>query len=281
MRAALERIYDILFALKEYALLSLLVIISLVLLSLNDNAQVKSIRSVATVVLGLGQDQLSFISGYFGLRRENELLRRVNIELADQANQLREAKLENLRLRQMVGLKDQSRYPLIAAKVVGKNLTLMRNTLTLDKGTSDGVRDHMPIVNEAGLVGVVVASNEYYSVANIILNVDFRASAKIQRTRVDGILAWDGKSLLLKNIAKTLDVSVGDVVITSEYSSTYPAGIRVGIVSSVHEQAGTLFKTVSIAASVDFVKLEEVFVVTQTPDSLRLELEQKASRTLK
>ncbi|MBI3005896.1 MAG: rod shape-determining protein MreC [Ignavibacteriales bacterium] len=277
----MERIYDILFALKEYALLSLLVIISLVLLSLNDNAQVKSIRSVATVVLGLGQDQLSFISGYFGLRRENELLRRVNIELADQANQLREAKLENLRLRQMVGLKDQSRYPLIAAKVVGKNLTLMRNTLTLDKGTSDGVRDHMPIVNEAGLVGVVVASNEYYSVANIILNVDFRASAKIQRTRVDGILAWDGKSLLLKNIAKTLDVSVGDVVITSEYSSTYPAGIRVGIVSSVHEQAGTLFKTVSIAPSVDFVKLEEVFVVTQTPDSLRLELEQKASRTLK
>src|SRR3989304_3217292 len=111
----LQRIYDILFALKEYVILSFLIIVSLVLLTLNDNAQVKSIRSIATVVLGVGQDQLSFISSYFGLRRENELLRKVNVELADQANQLREAKLENVRLRQMVGLKDQSRYNLIAA----------------------------------------------------------------------------------------------------------------------------------------------------------------------
>ncbi len=273
--------YDVLFGLKEYALLSFLVVLSLVLLTLNDNAQVKSIRSIATVILGVGQDQLSFVSSYFGLRRENELLRRVNIELADQANQIREAKLENVRLRQMIGLKDQSQYPLIAAKVIGKNLSLMRNTITLDKGTADGVRDHMPVVNESGLVGMIVASNEYYSVANIILNIDFRASAKVQRTRVDGILSWDGKSLMLKNIAKTLDVKIGDVVITSEYSSTYPPGIRVGIINDVQEQSGTLFKTVTIMPSVDFVKLEELFVVTQTPDSLRLELEQRALKLFK
>ncbi|MBI4428699.1 MAG: rod shape-determining protein MreC [Ignavibacteriales bacterium] len=281
MREALERIYDLLFGLKEYAILTFLIIVSLVLLSLNDNSQVKNIRSVATVVFGVGQDQLSFITRYFSLWRENELLRRVNIELADQANQLREAKLENLRLRQMVGLKEQSQYPLVGAKVIGKNLTLMRNTITLDKGKSDGVQEHMPVVSEAGLVGVVVAASDHYAVANIILNVDFRASAKIQRSRVDGILAWDGKTLLLKNIAKTLDVNVGDVVITSEYSSTYPPGIRVGIVSNVREQAGTLFKTVLIVPSVDFVKMEEIFVVTQTPDAERLELEQKAFRMLK
>ena len=281
MRATLERVYNILFALKEYVILSFLIIVSLVLLTLNDNAQIKSIRSIATVILGVGQDQLSFISSYFGLKRENELLRRVNIELADQANQLREAKLENLRLRQMVGLKEQSQYNLIGAKVVGKNLTLLRNTVTVDKGKSDGVQEHMPVVNEAGLVGVVVAADEHYSVANIIMNVDFRASAKVQRTRVDGILAWDGRALMLKNIAKTLDVNVGDVVITSEFSSTYPSGIRVGIVSSVKEQAGTLFKTVVIVPSVDFVKLEEIFVVTQTPDSERLDLEQQTQKLLK
>ena len=281
MRATLERLVDIFFALKEYFILSLLVIVSLVLLTLNDNTQIKSIRSIATVALGVAQDQLSFISSYFSLRRENELLRKVNIELADQANQLREAKLENLRLRQMSGLKEQSLFPLIGAKVVGKNLTLMRNTITLDRGTSDGVQERMPVVNEAGLVGMVVAASEHFSVVNILLNVDFRASAKIQRTRVDGILAWDGRVLMLKNIAKTLNVNTGDVVITSDYSSTYPPGIRVGLVSDVKEQAGTLFKTVVIAPSVDFVKLEEVFVTTQTPNSERLELEQRAQRPLK
>lgn len=277
----LERIYDILFALKEYVILSFLIIVSLVLLTLNDNAQLKSVRSLATVILGVSQDQLSSISSYFGLMRENEILRRVNIELADQANQLREAKLENLRLRQMIGLKEQSQYDLIAAKVVGKDLTLLRNTITLDKGTSDGVQEHMPVVNEAGLVGVVVAADKHYSVVNIIMNVDFRASAKVQRTRVDGILAWDGRALVLKNIAKTLDVKAGDAVITSEYSSTYPPGIRVGIVSDVKEQPGTLFKTVVIVPGVDFVKLEEIFVMMHTPDAERLELEQRAQRMLK
>lgn len=272
----LQRIYDILFALREYVLLSVLLIVSLVLLSLNDNVQIKSIRSFTTVVLGVGQDQLSFISNYFGLKRENELLRRVNIELADQANQLREAKLENLRFRQMVGLRERSQYSLVAAKVIGKNLTLLRNTLTLDLGAVDSVREQMPVVSEAGLVGVVVAVSDHYSVINIVPNVDFRASVKVQRSRVDGILAWDGKTLRLKNVAKTLDVKSGDVLITSEYSSMFPQGIRVGIVSEVTEQEGTLFKSVTIAPAVDFVKLEEVFVVLATPNAERLELDQRA-----
>jgi rod shape-determining protein MreC len=272
----LQRVYDILFALREYVLLSVLLIVSLVLLSLNDNIQIKSIRSFATVVLGVGQDQLSFVSNYFGLKRENELLRRVNIELADQANQLREAKLENLRLRQMTGLRERSQYNLVAAKVIGKNLTLLRNTLTVGLGAVDSVREQMPVVSEAGLVGVVVAVSDHYSVINIVPNVDFRASVKVQRSRVDGILAWDGKALTLKNIAKTLDVKSGDVLITSEYSSMFPPGIRVGIVSEVTEQAGTLFKSVTIAPAVDFVKLEEVFVVLATPNAERLQVEQRA-----
>ncbi|MBF8247433.1 MAG: mreC [Bacteroidetes bacterium] len=274
----LQRVYDILFAFREYVLLSVLLIVSLVLLSLNDNSQMKSIRSFATVVLGVGQDQLSFISNYFGLKRENELLRRVNIELADQANQLREAKLENLRLRQMVGLREQSQYSIVAAKVIGKNLTLLRNTLTLDLGAVDSVREQMPVVSEAGLVGVVVAVSDRYSVVNIVPNVDFRASVKVQRSRVDGILAWDGRALTLKNVAKTLDVKSGDVLITSEYSSMFPPGIRVGIVSEVTEQEGTLFKSVTIAPAVDFVKLEEVFVVLAMPSAERLELDQRAQR---
>jgi len=112
----------------------------------------------------------------------------------------------------------------------------------------------------------------------ILLNTDFRASAKIQRSRVDGILAWDGRSLLLNNVAKTLDVKVGDVVITSEYSSTYPPNIRIGVVNEVQEQEGTLFKKVFVFPGVDFVKLEEVFVMTYAPDRERLALEQPATR---
>jgi len=75
----------------------------------------------------------------------------------------------------------------------------------------------------------------------MIVNVDFRASTKIQRSRVDGIIAWDGKTLLLKNVAKTQDVREGDAIITSEYSNAFPPGIKVGIVSSISEIPNSLF----------------------------------------
>jgi rod shape-determining protein MreC len=269
-----KRIYDILLLFKEYAVLTGLLIASLILMALTDNTQIKHIRGVATVALGVVQEQLAFIPRYFGLLSENDLLRKMNIDLADEVNRLREARLENIRLRELLGLKELLAYKLVAARVIGKDLTLLRNTITLDVGRLDGVRAAMPVVGDGGLVGIVASVSDHFAVVRILLNVDVRASAKVQRSRVDGIIAWDGTSLLLTNVSKTLDVQAGDVVITSEYSSTYPPGIRIGIVSEVTEQRGTLFKRVVVTPGVNFVKLEEVFVLSYLPSAERLELEQ-------
>jgi rod shape-determining protein MreC len=132
----------------------------------------------------------------------------------------------------------------------------------------------MPVVSDGGLVGIVTAVTKHYSVVNILMNTDFRASAKIQRSRVDGIIAWDGKTLNLKNVPKTRDVKIGDVVITSEYSNTYPPNIRIGLVSNVQEQGNLLFKSITVAPGIDFIKLEEVFVIPYSPNAERTELEQ-------
>lgn len=274
----LQRLYNFLLLFKEYVLLSTLIVLSLILLALNDNVQIKHLRALMTIGVGYVQEQLSFIPTYLNLKSENELLRRMNIDLADQANQLREAKLENLRLRRLLEFKETSKYSLIPAKVVGKNLTLMRNTLTVNMGEADDVNQHMPAVSDAGLVGVVEGTSQHYAIIRLLLNTDFRASAKVQRTRVDGIMAWDGTQLTLKNVAKTQDIIVGDVVITSEYSSTYPPGIRIGIVNTVREQAGTLFKRVYVTPAADFTRLEEVFILNYLPSPERLELEQRTTR---
>jgi rod shape-determining protein MreC len=269
-----KRLYNLVLLFKEYAVLSLLLVVSLVLMALNDNTQVRHIRGVATVAFGAVQDQMAFIPRYFSLRKENDILRRMNIDLADEASQLREAKGENDRLRRLLGFKDALHHNLIAGKVVGKSLTLLRNTLTLSVGKLDGVSPHMPVVGDGGLVGVVSHVSDHFSIVRILYNTDFRASARSQRARVDGILAWDGEDLLLTNVAKTLDVVAGDTLITSEYSSTYPPNIRIGVVSDVAEQQGSLFKRVLVFPAVDFVRLEEVFVVSYIPDSERAELEQ-------
>lgn len=275
----MQRLFLIVRLFKEYVLGAFLVLISLVLLSLNDNTQIRQIRSITVGFVGALQDAVSFIPNFFALRVENRLLRRTNVDLLDEVNQLREAKLENLQLRALLGLKENLDYDVIAAEVVGRTSNPQRNTITLNVGSEAGVELNMPIITDAGLVGRLIATSKHYSVGQLVIDRDFRATAKIQRSRADGILAWEGGDYtLLKNVAKTLDVSVGDVVVTSEYSSMFPPHIRIGVVAEVSEQPGDLFKRIEVANSVDFSKVEEVFVIEYHPDPERIQLEEKALR---
>lgn len=245
----------------------------------NDNQQIHQIRALSIGILGRIQESVSFLPNFFQLEKENEILRRTNVNLADEVNQLREAKLENIRLRRLLGLKETTKFWLVSAKVVGKTVNLLRNTITLNVGERDGVAPGMPIITDAGLVGKIIATSGSYAMGQIILNSHFRASARVQRSRVDGILAWEGgKYSLLKNVAKTLDVKVGDMVETSELSSLFPSNIRIGVVASVTEQPGSLFKMIEVENAVDFATLEEVFVINVKPDSSRIRFEERVLR---
>ena len=275
----MQRLIGILLAFKEYVVLLFLLILSLVLLSSNDNSQVRAIRSYTIGFVGTIQDVLSVIPNIVELKRENEILRQLNVNLSDEVNRLREARLENLRLRSMLGMRDRIPFRLVPADIIGKSLHLLRNTVTLNVGESSGVKPDMPIISETGLVGRIILTSSHYSIGQLMLNKEFRASAKIQRSRVDGIISWNGTDHIdLKNVAKTQDVKVGDVVTTSEYSSAFPPDIRIGFVSNVTETPGNLFKDIEVTPSVDFPTLEQAFVVTALADTERTAIERRTVR---
>jgi rod shape-determining protein MreC len=276
----MDRLINIVLYFKEYVVLAILILASILLLSFNDNVQIRAIRTTTVGFIGFLQNALTIIPNVVELKKENEVLRRLNVNLSNEVSLLREARLENLRLRGMVGLKEHTAFKLAAGNVIGKSLLLMRNTITIDVGERDGVKSEMPVISESGLVGKIIATSDRYSVAQLVLNKDFRASAKIQRTRVDGIIAWDGgDALQLKNVSKAQDVREGDLVITSEYSSLFPSDVKIGIVSKLFEKPGSLFKEVDVTPTVDFASLEQVFVVVALPDPERRDLEKKAVRT--
>jgi len=272
----LKRLYDIALHFREYFLFGVFLAVSFILLASNDTRQIRTIRSLTVVAVGYLQDAFSFIPQYFDLRDENRVLRELNLTLSEEVSRLREGRLENLRLRNLLGLREESPYQFVSASIVGKTTQLLRNTITLDAGERQGLRVDMPIVNDQGLVGKIVATGSDYSVGQLLLNKELRVSAKIQRSRVDGIIRWDGGSLLsMQNVAKTLDVRPGDLVITSEYSSLFPPGIRIGIVSSIRQIPGSLFQGIDVVPGVDFDRLEEVFVIAHVPDTVRVSLEQR------
>jgi len=276
----MQRLLNILTQFKEYVVLVLLVVVSLILLGANDNVQIRAIRTATVGVVGIFQRALAVIPNVFELKRENEILRQQNVNLSDEVNRLREARLENIRFRNLLGLREERPLALVAGDVISKSLHLLRNTITINVGESEGIKTDLPIISEGGLVGRVLLASSHYAIGQLVLNKDFRASAKVQRSRVDGIVAWDGGDFLqLNNVAKTQDVRPGDIVMTSEYSNIFPPNIEIGIVATVSEKPGNLFKEIRVTPSVDFSALEQVFVVTAASDTERDDLERKTLRT--
>lgn len=258
---------------KEYLILSLLIVISLILLFSNDNSQVRFLRAVAVGFIGVVQNTLSAVPNVFEIQKENEFLREKNIELSNEISALKEARLENLRLTKILTLKEKNIPGVIIARIVNKSLVQARNTITLNVGESDSVKINMPVITDDGLVGRIVSTSSHYSIAQILYNRNLSITVKIQRSRADGILNYDGAgNIVVNNVPKSADVKVGDIVITSEYSNFFPSGIPVGTVTE-EGNLDNLFKKVIVKPLVTFQTLEEVFVLKLLPDKERIDLE--------
>ncbi len=258
---------------KEYLILSVFVVISLVLIFNNDNTQIRFLRAFAIGFVGTLQSGVSAVPNVFELQNENKYLREKNIELANEVASLKEAKLENIRLSKLLTLKDKNILGVISAKIVNKSLVQTRNTITINAGENDSIKVNMPVVTDDGLVGKIVGVSKNYSIAQILYNKDLRISAKVQRSRVDGIFTYDGVgNLVLTNVPKAADVNPGDLIITSEYSNLFPGGIPLGTVLETGN-LDNLFKKITVKPAVNFNILEEIFVVKSQPNKEKSDLE--------
>jgi rod shape-determining protein MreC len=259
--------------LKEYITLAVLIVISLILIFLNDNPQIRFLRAAAITSFGTVQSGISAIPNVFEMEKENKMLRESNIKLANEIASLKESKLENIRLTRLMNFKEKNALGVVSGKIINKSLIQTRNTITLNVGESDSVTINMPVITDAGLVGRIVSVSRNYSIAQILYNKDLRITVKVQRNRIDGILSYDGVSnLMVSNIQKSADVNAGDVIITSEYSNIYPPGIPIGVVSETGN-LDNLFKKIVVTPSVDFSILEEVFVLKYITSKERAEIE--------
>jgi rod shape-determining protein MreC len=259
---------------KEYIILVLLLIISLVTLSLNQKPGVKKVRAIAFGTFASVTSVISDVINTAKYQSENERLREVNAELMLQVNRLREYGILNEELKGLVGLKDTFSYPLIPATIVSKSFTKSQSTITLNVGESNGVKPGMPVINDQGLVGIVHSISEDFAIARTLKNIDLKLTVKDERSRVDGIMKWNGQDLVIVDVPKTYDVEPGDRIITSELSSIVPLPVPIGVVVGLSKVETGIFNEVKVKPFVDFVRVENVFVlgVIQSKQKNDLEL---------
>jgi rod shape-determining protein MreC len=196
--------------------------------------------------------------GQFELDAEN---RRLRAELATQV----ELRQENQRLRALLGLVEEKALPTLAARVIAEDASSWFRTIEIDRGSADGIREGLPVVNAAGLIGRVVRTTPHAARVLLITDASSAVAVLVQDQRIRGVCRGQGGALAL-DFALVQDViQVGDGVVTSGLGGVFPKGLVVGYVSGVQREQFGLFQTIEVEPAVDFTRLEEVLVLLGEP----------------
>lgn len=197
-----------------------------------------------------------------GVRSENERLTAKIAVLEEENLQYREALVESGRLQRIAEMRTGSDVPMRPAQVVGQDVSPWFRSVLVDRGGADGVRSGMPVITETGVVGLVTASSPHAGRTMLLLDAQSAVDVLVQRSRARGIVRGDGTDRLrFEFYVRGDDVQVGDVVITSGFGGVYPKGLRIGEIAEVQSDGERLLRRAVVRPSVDFGRLEQVFVM--------------------
>ena len=258
---------------KEYLVLILLVILSLTLLTQNNNPQVQKVRAVAFGSFATVSSVFYDLFNITQLKNDNATLRLTNAELMIQISMLREQGILNQELKGMIGFKDTTSLSFLPATIVSKSLSVTQNTITINAGQKDGIKPGMPVISYRGFVGIIQSCSESFSIARTLKNVDLKFTVKNEKNRLNGIMKWDGEKLMIVDVPRTYDFDVGDRIITSEVSSIIPVPIPVGLVSKIEEDKTGLMHLIQVTPFEEVLSVENVFILLMVENEERNNLE--------
>lgn len=261
---------------SSWVLFSLYVIISCVLLFNNNPYQHYVYLSSAGAVASSVYRTSSNVTSYFSLRDINEDLQHRCAELEREVLALRQTlrQVDEQRYAETMTI-DSSlvRYNFIIAHVINNSINRPYNYITIEKGSLDGIKPEMGVVDQNGVVGVVNLVGPHTARVMSLLNPHQRISCKVKGSEHVGSLVWDGKDSrvsILEELPDHAEFKTGDTIVTSGYSSMFPPDVPVGtVIGTVKGNVGS-FNALRIKLFTDFSTLSTVRVIK---DAMKEELE--------
>lgn len=240
----------------------------------NDNGFLHSVKSVVATVTapfnavgsavavpfnaisGASENASATDADYLTLQQENAQL---EAELAE----LETLEDENERLTDLLELQSNYDIESVAARIVARSSDSWNRTVTIDKGTSDGMEVGMAVMDASGVLGQIETVSANTSVVRLITDESSGVSVTLQDAEEDGILTGSVDGLLyLEYIPISTTVEVGDTVVTSGLGGVYPKGIIVGTVTSVEGSSSDTYHTIIVQPNTVAYTTQEVLVVT-------------------
>ena len=287
LNSGMRNLLDFLAKYSYWLLFVLLEAISFVLLFRFNSYQGSVWFSSANIVAGKIYDTSSKIESYFQLSKINEQLTQRNLYLEQ-----RLAKLErdlgdsaaDTAMNKSLLLQSLHPYRLIPAKVVGMSWNRQDNLLTINKGEADGVKKDMGVVCGTGVVGIVYLTSAHYAIVIPVLNSQSNISCIIQGRGYFGYLHWTGGSIseaYVDDVPRHAHFKLYENVVTSGYSSVFPAGVMVGKILHVYNSTDQMSSRLKVELATDFGKLRDVCVIDNTALSEQADIMRAAEDSIR
>ena len=263
------------FDLKKLVMIAIVLVLPLISINIQPNPKESPWLTKPFTLLGSSVMEIyfTFSNGVkettalyvdlIGIKKQSEDLRSQNNELQTRLEKMNELGFENERLRQLLNFKTQTKMSLTAAQVIGRDLVLDHNTVTINKGQQDGLKAGQAVITMGGVLGYIFKPEAFTS--HVILITDRYAVVDgiVQRTRAHGIVEGNSQfSCSLKYVERTEDVKEGDVVVTGGLDNIFPKGYPIAVVTAVERKDFSVSLKVDLRPVVDPYKVEEVFVIT-------------------
>jgi rod shape-determining protein MreC len=218
-------------------------------------------------------------SGFFqqiwnfrGTAVENEQLKQRLNEVETELHTARQAAAENERLRALLNLNEQTSIKSVPARVIARDPSVWFNTITINRGSSSGVEQNMPVVTPGGIVGRVITVGPWASQVMLITDEKAGAGAVVGQLGQSGALgSIRGRADLnvalveMRYVSGLEKVEVGDYVMTTGQDGIYPPGLNVGKVVDVKSGTATTAHQILIQPGAQLDHLEEVAVLLYHP----------------
>ena len=230
----------------------------------------------ASRALKPARDLTGFVGDAFDAKSQNKSLKKDVERLRAQLAAAQTGERDAEQLRSLVGFNRSPTFPAsydhVAARVIGRSPTVWYSTITIDKGSDQGVKVDQPVVNGDGLVGRV--SDVSGDAARVTLITDHTSgvSAQVVPQGANGLVkatVGNPSDLILDFVQKGRSINRGATVITSGWrasrvESLFPRGIPIGTVTRVDTQERELYQRVHLKPFADLRRLDIVEVLAST-----------------
>lgn len=247
-----------------------------------NNYQNAKMFTSANSVAGNLFAAITDVNSYFALKSENARLLQYNKELKGQVTALK-ARLAQHQDSAMVATLPHKANGFFynSATVVNNALNAVNNYITIDKGTADGVEAEMGVFCNEGVVGIIYTASEHYSVVIPLLNSKSSISCRVKGSDSFCTLQWDGcgtRYSYLVDLPRYTKFEIGDTVVTSGFSSIFPADIPVGIIERTEDSDDGMFAQARVELFTNFATLRKVYIVGNEGRKEQWELENSISK---